>query len=333
MKQKILFVLAVITLLTGMSMAVQRHWISTGSTDWFTASNWNAAGIPGVGDTPRLGVNDAKGIPTVWPVYNGDNSTNPTDGAFLIGKVRNAQFTMQSGTMVHNSWVNIGNGGVGIMGEWFHNGGEFDNRTAGTQFTVGDTSVGYLEMNDGLLQAGLFRVSGNNGGTGSVVMNGGEILSNEVQIGIVNAGLVTINNGDFITTDNDGGTGDMYVSNASSIILNGGEIDVDDELFMDSGSSVQINTGAKIETDKLVFNDSASSIDLAGGTMKFRSSSMQPLVDDMISSGLLVTSIPDYFVVWELDEDNDVIVYASDVPEPATLALIGIGGMLLRKRK
>ncbi len=307
MRKNIFVVLAVITLLTGMSMAVQRHWISTGSTDWFDPANWNAAGVPGAGDTPRLGVNDSKGIPTVWPVYNGDNSASPTDGAFLIGKVRNAQFTMQSGLMVHQSWVNIGNGTAGIKGEWFHNGGTFDNLTAGTQFTVGDSSEGYLEVTGGSLQAGFLRVSGNAGGSGNVYLTGtGEIIAGLASIGIVGDGSMTMDAGLF-DVDTTLTMGDATNSTIGSLFLNGGEI----------------------KADNLVFSTAGSSIDVAGGTIKLYDD-LTTDVDTWISDGNLYTSIPGNIVDYYLEEDGDIVIYS--VPEPATLALLGIGGVLLRKR-
>lgn len=177
-----------LTLATAPASALIYHWTAgAGTTDWFTLNNWNQTSFPypRSGDSPRLGVS-ASFSPTLWPHYNGDNSASPTTGAFLIAQVMNAWFYMVGGTNLHDSWVNLGNGG-GFTGYWIQTGGTFAN--PGRQFSIGNASPGNFSLTAGWLITGDFRLSTSASGWGTGLIGGtGWVEAGQAQIGMYNLG-------------------------------------------------------------------------------------------------------------------------------------------------
>lgn len=127
------------------------HWTGgygSGTTDWFTPGNWEPNVVPGYDRSPRIGVH-AFYYPTIWPDYNGDNSTNAPTRLFLISTAMDAWFTNSGGRFViSNNNVQVGNGN-GFTGTFIQKGGDFTVVNGGFRLGTAAGATGVLEMSDG----------------------------------------------------------------------------------------------------------------------------------------------------------------------------------------
>src|SRR5512137_1858040 len=107
----------IVGLWTCSGLAANRNWISTSDPSWFNGTaNWSGGAVPQTNDTPRLGV-AASPVPTVWPDYNGDNTSYALTGLFNISQVMDAWYTNTGGIFVSGGNVALGNGN-GFTGNW-----------------------------------------------------------------------------------------------------------------------------------------------------------------------------------------------------------------------
>ncbi len=319
------------------------------------------------GDSPRLG-NVVPPSPTIWPVYNGDNSASAPTGNFLIAGVMNAEFTMASGTFAMGGGaVYLGYGNTttgGFTGTWTHNGGTFAG--AGRAFDIGRYSgaTGRLIMNGGQINAASMSVGRIAGAAGHVEMYGGTItvtggfnLSSEVGAtstltmvgGQINCGssewayngysTISIRDAVFYA-NNFVSLNNAKNAKAYATIGSGAVVDADKLVFakcdvvIEAGGLMQargLNTG----TDAPVTVLSNGRIDLQGGLLKlhhYDPPSFYSYIDQWITEGRIYTTLPGHWVTYDYDYDTEFIsIYA--VPEPAGLVLILTGAALLRRRR
>lgn len=166
-----------LTVLAGQVLAVNLNWSgAAGTSDWFNAANWSGAKVPVAGDQARLGIVNPPN-PTIWPIYDGDNTVapyTPMTANFLIAQVQDAWFTMAGGNFSHGGNIYLGNGN-GFTGNWTHNNGAFS--AAGKTFNVGSAqgSTGNLTMNNGSISVAGLNVANAAGSTGNLTVNGGTI--------------------------------------------------------------------------------------------------------------------------------------------------------------
>jgi hypothetical protein len=78
---KAILVIAICLFWSGQVFGKTTNWISTSSTDWFTAGNWDN-GVPGSGDNACIGVNAAY---TAQPALNSASATTSTINSLAFG--------------------------------------------------------------------------------------------------------------------------------------------------------------------------------------------------------------------------------------------------------
>jgi autotransporter-associated beta strand protein len=266
--------------------ATQYHWTgNAGTADWFTAGNWSKGSDPDPyprgGDSPRIGV-QANNFPAIWPRYNGTNvagGVTPTDGAFLIAGVTNAQFYMDGGYLQHNSWVNIGNTWP-FTGYWTQTGGVFDSSPWVRQFTVGAAGNGELVISGGAIQVDNFAIIRNSPGANPAPTNAwvlltglGRISCNSAYIGIYGtaATLTNQDNALFSVTNaltigrNEGGIGHVYQE--GGLVIAGSTTDPGVNLYT-AGSEYVLSGGTLLASciDSTYTNDGGAFV-FDGGTL------------------------------------------------------------------
>jgi hypothetical protein len=294
--------------------AVFYNWTGgAATTDWFQDGNWNVAGYPDTSgaDSPRMGI--AAGItPTIWPHYNGNNSANPSGSAagtsFLVAKVVEAWYYMESGVNRHDGLVNVGNGG-GFTGHWIQTGGLFVNNTlnAGRIFAVGETSTGDFQISGGQLTVGEFRFSTSATGFGNGLISGnGVVQTGGARIGDYNTATLTIQ-----------GAGRLQLTANLQMGTTG------------NGGIGYLNLlGGTVSGTDLSFNSTGSRVRLDGGTLILTGDERANALN-WIAGGNLVTTLPGGTISYAFDSGlNQTTFMATVVPEPASLGLVLCGAMV-----
>lgn len=189
------------------TLAVQgADWLTTGTTDWNTASNWSTGRVP-----VKTGFNDQAVINTntgsICTIIANISAT-PTDilvgsGGGTNGRVNHISGTAQSGS---GNWVKVGNnGGTGVynLANTAVTGSGISGFTQGTgsltaagggQLRVGagdngTNNTGTFNMNTtGSVTAGQLRVGATSGGNGRFNLESGTVNSGDVYVGDANVG-------------------------------------------------------------------------------------------------------------------------------------------------
>lgn len=313
----VVFTLA-LTLLS--SHAVNRNWTGAVDTDWFNAGNWTGtpAGYPVSGDSARLGVVTTTPMPTIWPVYTGDNSTSPPTGAFTIAQVMNAWFTMASGVFTQASGtINLGNGG-GYTGTWTHNGGSFTAQGSSMQIAPVANAIGNLTLNSGSITVNVLNVGTGAGSIATLTINSGLVYVN---------GTTTLNN-----SDKSGASATVLIGNGG--IFDGNKMDFNKATLTILSGGVLRLRGVGQTVPLSIRSDNV--VNLAGGDLYVGIDyTGTGLVEGWIANGRLTTSLPGHYVTYSYDSLLGFTrIYA--VPERGTLGLFTLGGiglMLLRRRR
>ena len=347
MRTKLLF-LTTLALLFGLvsSGSAATTWTGAVDQDWTNAGNWDAgvpdsgnnayieAGVPGAIIDDTMNVDVAKvavGFELAGDAYltMTGGTLNVYDRVYVGGEKGDrssiGHFTMENGTIKYNATSGdrkfyIGYKGPDDQGYFTMNAGLID--TAGKFYIAGETadSYGVMTMNGGTANAASRVRVGGKGGIGYLYMNDGTFLCAD----------------DFGINDEDAGGGEGY------LYMTGGSITTDDRFRLnykgksDSVAEVYLHGGI-IDADRITFNDSAESgasalLDITLGSLLVSGDKVAD-IQDYIASGLITGYGGQGEVLTHYDSGLDKTVVTA-IPEPATIALLGLGGLsLLRRRR
>ena len=351
--RKLMFV-TIFVLMFGLvsnAVAADFTWTNWQAPDqlWTSNGNWDTVGSPGAADRALL---DDTGTGAGEALIN--SSMSIVVDYLLIGRSgggTNNQLRMTGGTLdIDNRAYMAENPDTGGTGTFILEGGTVTItglHSSDRKFYVGykggvvNTAKGYFEMSGGLLQGvKKFYVAGEKSGSdvgwGQVTQSGGTInvsgdSGGRVRIGgaggtgtYIMSGGTLYSNDDIIVADGSGSTG--------LLDMTGGYIRADGDFKVGSGDatgSAIVNLhGGTISAGNLSFDEDCGSMDITYGTLLLDSdeaAEVQGLVD-----GGYITAF---------GGSGSVVVNYSDVttvtaiPEPVTIALLGLGGLLIRRRR
>ena len=204
-----------------------------------------------------------------------------------------------------------------------------------------NTSKGYFIMSGGLLQGvGKFYIagekSGSEAGWGQVTQSGGTINVTEgsmrVRIGgkegtgtYIMSGGTLYSGDDIIIADGDGSTG--------QVDMTGGYMRADGDFKVGAGdatASAILNLhGGTISAGNLSFDTDCGSMDITTGTMLLDGDESTK-VTDLVTGGYITAYGGAGTVIVSYEAD---VTTVTAIPEPVTIALLGLGGLLIRRRK
>jgi len=264
-----------------------------------------------------------------------------TVGVFKVAKEVSASFDMQGGTIAVGPDV-----------------GEGKDKS----MTIGDDvgGVGTMTMSDGYIDISGNLTLGDDGATGTLTMSGGTIdvgpgigddptknmnIGRDTGIGTVTMSGGTINVSDELnvgkTTMTDG-IPDIGTEGTGTLTMTSGLIVVDANInigLYGSTGNVYLSGDAVLEGDQLFIGAPASGgiLDMCGDATLILGGDDLIEVCTFINSGLITVCgsvVTDEWPGWEMDFNlRNLGKTTVTVPEPATIALLGLGGLVLLRRR
>jgi hypothetical protein len=346
---------------------------AAGDGEWLTPGNWSITGSTWTHPNEEFGSEYVNQDCVTINIINGDIVTKGAGGGVSIDAARDgsttAVLTLDNGSTLNvgaggsqdiwiadysgaNGTVNvlggstlnatdieIGNEGPGI-GRLIVTGGTL-NATDDMMVGVWAGAIGYLTINPGSTVNVADKWYMNDGGgadtfsqvemNGGVVTTGGNCYFND-DAGPATAYFI-INDGTF----DSGGVIDVSwnLDGTSHLTINGGVMTAADAIRLgvsgggDTGQSrIFLNAGV-LQGEDLQFNMSDSLIVLAGGQLRINSAALSEAdMLNLITTGKIdVSGVPTYSIYTDAE-------YTVLVPEPATVVLLGLGGLgLIRRRR
>jgi len=251
----------------------------------------------------------------------GDGTLNLEGGTITVGtKMRvgnhgKAVLNMSGGSLTVSQYLRIGDVNTGIGVANISGGTLTVNASVGEGLRVGNSGTGTLNITGGTINVGGDAIIGNAAGShGQVIMNNG----------VVNATT-------YLTVGNQGN---------GSFIMNGGTVNLVQYLQVGGVGTPQgtgyfeLNGGTILlgrpDTVDLLINDN-STMNIAGGTMIIRGNAVS-YVEALILGNRLVGYNGDGWINLEyVEQEAQTIV--TGIPEPATIALLTLGGLVLLRKK
>lgn len=316
-------------------------------TSWDDALNWEEVldpfGLPTSGDpaTPPSPMTTAD-IPLLGVVLIDGTQAGQTALDVNIGTGAGGGSVTLSGGDLTARDVNVGSDDAGInIGLLAVSGGSL---VSNDDITLGDGSVGIMTMSGGAASTNDdFTINTNS----SLTMNGGTLDVGDRLILNDNAGLI-LNGGEIVADD------DFFFFGNSQITVNGGSMIVADKMRFDGDDSkngkVTINSGV-VRSNEFHFSitditdfrgeveingDGVYQVEQGDGSTpsSLTVAQAQALVNEGVhfttseSGGLLLgvqtVVVPEFF-----GRTNVVFTQISVVPEPASLLLLGLGGIAM----
>lgn len=321
MKRLILLLICLIAAGTG--LAATHYWTNAVNQDFATFGNWNTQ-------------------------QNGSGSTLTTfsgNAMYInIGGSQGAIISADISGLTGSGSVRLGYGtaGANVGGDLYVSGGvnAFDNSLQVGGNTIGQST---LTMVGGTLKFNNSYVTIGEGTTGAVAAKGTVLMSG----GTLETDRMTICN-------NIGTTGTLDISGGNIKIVNYKATTTSGSLRMGSGNATLIIRGtAVVEVEKLTLGNGTgtgiftmSGGELFTGDVTFATGVVTnfeggvwtltgdktTVIDDAITNGFITHSGGNNLIGVAYNAGSDTTI-VSIIPEPATLALLGLGGLLIRKRK
>jgi len=227
--------------------AATKTWNSTSSTDWLTAGNWSASGVPVAADTVVIDLG-AYGPDVV--------TTGPTATNIFVGNGGTGTLSISNGGTVSDTIGYLGNGGgssgtatvTGAGSSWANSG----------DFRVGNSGNGVLSVQNGgqiSNTQGYIAVGSATSGTATVTGTGSIWTSSSfLAVGYGGTGALTINSGGSVNAAGSsiignlaGSTGTATVTGSGSTWTGGGTMTVGNNgtgsLTISSGGTVSNTSG------------------------------------------------------------------------------------------
>ncbi len=371
--KKIVSLLCVISLCACSAFADVRVFDNFGGAGdglWSNGNNWNSpfstptrGTVPGSGDESRyVGAN---GVGTI------EAGTDALTGILTIGWYGGGtpDLTMNGGTLtcddatgqglrigygggtgsltVNDGIVEAKNIGVGWNG-WGTlnvNGGEIRGLAGGASglFRLGVVAgrKGILNMTGGTITAPDFRIQT---GPGDLNLSGGLFDVDQIFFGFIDGTAEIMMSGGTIEATNSV-LGAYSASAYANVVMTDGQWNSSGVLHVgrDGGTAHFQLDGGTVTCGHFALGIAAwtetvgtGTMDITDGTLIVDNTSpdvdLETLFASYETSGILTAFGGDGELVFDYDPTGDIMTVTA-IPEPATLTLIGLGGLLLRKRK
>ncbi len=347
--KRLLLVMLVVSFITSSAFAVTTKWTGSTSSDWFIAGNWDTQ-VPTNADRAAFEAAVAGAI---------INGTAVTNELYLGYKeaVEAASLTMNSGTLDVSKLIYLGaDSGYASTGKLIVNGGTI-TVTGDDKLYVGHKSgtTGLVYLNGGVVDAPKTYVG--NEGTGHVYMSGGALnCTNELRVGVKGTGSFDIAGGGTVTARKlvvgryAGSVGEVTLSwggvinvtddlelgreGTATLEITGGLINVTDKIKMsESGGTSTLNLyGGQIIAEDFQMYDAGASMDIQLGVLLLGGDHVAD-IEAYVAGGQITAFggvgdvLVNYHSVWDQTIVNAVI------PEPATMLLLGLGGLFTVRRR
>jgi hypothetical protein len=192
------------------------------------------------------------------------------------------------------------------------------NVVATNNLNVGNNGTGRIEQSGGNVDAGSLMIAANSGSTGSYEISGGELfVAGRFSVGSAFGGIT---------------------GNSATFTVNGGAATISGDSFEADGEDVTVafNVGSDgISTINVVtqafFDDTTIDMGTFGGFVPTNGDTF-----DLITAGGGFTGTfmlaPEDQDAWSLSIDG-MTLSATFIPEPGSVALLGLGGLTLLRRR
>lgn len=297
MKQLICCLVALIlTAAAGNALAVSTNWTGASSTSWNDAGNWSGT-VPDATLEARI---DNAGVPNYLTIAAGDNA-------------QCERLTLRSSGIAYMTGGSLTMNGV--SGRWR------------IGWRVNDDS--YFTVTGGTITTNYtLQIADDTGATGALIFGGAiATIGRAIDVGDVSGGVAsfTMNSGEF-TASTLGDYGSQ-VGTAGTLNMNGGVLNLQASLTVRDGGVVNLG-GGLLEATSLGLS-ATGSMDITAGMLELAGDA-SGTVDGYISSGQLTGYGSPGNVQYYWD-GNTTSVWA--IPEPATIVLLGLGGLFLMRRR
>jgi hypothetical protein len=293
-----LFLLASLVLVVGLvsSASAAPNWVGTVDRAWGTGGNWSGGAVPGTADQP--GIAWASTAAPYTPLISAETSA--------VAKLSIGGTNQDGYLEITGGSLTVGPGPDGVS-DALYAGNQSDTTANGN-----NPDARRLDMSGGFLDATCFRLGRR--ALASFYMTGGTAKIDRFKMGA--------------RTNDPGG---MF-SNKSIVRLMGGLLDTDQLDFnRTAGGRLDMWIGAgEMLVDATMGVSTAAEID---AQLDYMLATKQLRPYGMID-GTTEGSVT-YLIVRSWDEvlGEKTILHVTAIPEPATIALLGLGGLALLRRR
>ncbi len=298
------------------SFAATHYWTGAVDQDFATLGNWNTSNA-GTGSVMTTFTGNAYHINRA----GAEKATISSDIANLAGSG-----SLRLGTVAGASGELLVTGGVNAFGNSLQVGGTSSGEclltmTGGTlkfnasYATIGEgaSTNGRMNIEGGSLEADRMTIANNATATARLDISAGSLKLVNYMSGTTSG---TLRFGSGNATMNISGTA---IVEAETLILGNG-----------LGTGLFTMSGGELFTDNVTFAQGVLTA-FEGGTWTL-TGDKKAIIDDAILNGYITHSAGNQFIGVQYDQTLDITT-VSIIPEPATLMLIGLGGLLIRKRR
>ncbi|OHB50579.1 MAG: hypothetical protein A2Y10_10265 [Planctomycetes bacterium GWF2_41_51] len=357
MSKKITYLICVLAMfgLTYNAYSAVQYWDTTGDHMWSTAGNWQNGAVPTtgsiiIGASDQCVVNSAV-TGSVANIYAG-HSYRPTGTCNLnivaggsIAFSGTSSVVLGSSSNGYNATLNItgggtlnvsGSGGYLKVGDVSGSTGTLNMSGTNSYAIANNCALGYSSGGNGMAtisDGAVLEVIGSpvigRFGSGTMIVNGGTVISqgwSQFFLGstATGSGTLTINSGlvDVVW-------GPIWVGSlgAGIVNVNGGTLNTTGVLNLGGGTAgygIVNLEGGSLNASSIVMT-SNSSMNITEGTLKLTGE-----ITDITNYGNIMAYSGDG--TFNYDYDGTFTTITAEIPEPATICLLGFGGMVFLRR-